>query len=85
MGVNLKNISVLLLCVLKVNSMAIKGPALTRYDPCGLGVIHFDKLSEKFWEGVVNLGLYGNLSDEVTIDIHFEKQVKVYGVSGCLL
>lgn len=85
MGITLNIISCLLICVVKVNSMAIKGPALFRYDPCGLGVIHFDKLTEKFWMGVVNLGLYSNLSNEVTIDLHFDKQVKVYGVSGYLL
>lgn len=71
---------VLILCVVKVNSMALKGPPLTRYDPCGLGVIHFDRLTKSYWQGVLHLGLYRSLI-EVEIEIYFEKNVRIYGVS----
>ncbi|CAH0407395.1 unnamed protein product [Chilo suppressalis] len=60
--------------------MAIEGPPFTRYDPCGLGVIHFDRLTERVWRGVMYLGLYSNLL-QVDVGIHFEKQVRIYEVS----
>lgn len=69
------------LTMLQVNSMAIHGGPLTRYDPCGLGVLHFDKIAEKFWQGVVNLGLYRKLTGNVEFNVHFDKKVKIYGVS----
>ncbi|XP_049870172.1 venom serine protease Bi-VSP-like [Pectinophora gossypiella] len=71
----------LLLSVLRVNTMAIKGSPLTRYDPCGLGVIHFDKVTEKFWQAVVNLGLYFNLKSNVTFEVEFEKKVEIHGAT----
>lgn len=64
-----------------IYSMAIKGPVLTRYDPCGLGVIHFDKISPQYWQGVVNFGLYSNLL-EAEMEIYFEKEVVIYAVSS---
>lgn len=67
-----------------VHSMAIHGPALTRYDPCGLGVIHFDKVTQIVWRAVVNFELYPHLSAAV-IDIQFGRQVEIYGVSCNLL
>lgn len=75
-----KYLIVLILCAVNVNSMALKGPPLTRYDPCGLGVIHFDRLMKNYWQGVLHLGLYKSLI-EVEIEIHFEKTVRIYGVS----
>ncbi|XP_026755528.1 serine protease gd-like [Galleria mellonella] len=66
------------LFIFKVNPMSINGPALTRYDPCGLGVVHFDKIldsSQNVWRGVINFHLY-QLS-QVEIEISFEKKVKL--------
>lgn len=69
------------LIVAQVNSMSLKGPALTRYDPCGLGIIYFDRLSHKNWQGVVNFGLYNNVV-EAEMGIYFEKEVRIFGVSS---
>ncbi|CAH2233867.1 jg18651 [Pararge aegeria aegeria] len=71
---------VLSLCVLQVHSMALKGPVLTRYQPCGLGVIYFDKITDMLWRAEVNLQLYENIN-EVVIEIIFENQMTLYGVS----
>lgn len=59
-----------------VNSMALKGPMLTRYDPCGLGVIHFDRIKDHKWSGIIHFGLYSNLV-EVETKIYFERPVVV--------
>ncbi|KAJ0178696.1 hypothetical protein K1T71_005471 [Dendrolimus kikuchii] len=75
-----KLLIILIVYVMKIDTMAIKGPVLTRYDPCGLGVIHFDKISPQYWKGVVNFGLYSNLV-EAEMEIYFEKEVVIYGVS----
>lgn len=71
-------ISSVLINVLEISAMAIEGPALTRYDPCNLGVIHFDKIADKVWQGGVNINMYRDIK---TIGINFENQVHVYGVS----
>ncbi|XP_059049720.1 transmembrane protease serine 11D-like [Achroia grisella] len=68
-----------LVFLLNINCMSINGPALTRYDPCGLAVVYFDKITDKLWRGVVNFNLY-RLS-EAYIEIHFEKKAKLYGAS----
>lgn len=68
------------LCVLQVHSMALKGPVLTRYQPCGLGVIYFDKITDMLWRAEINLRLYQNL-EQVQIDIAFEREMALYGVS----
>nr|BAF43531.1 serine proteinase [Samia ricini] len=70
----------LFLLFVGVNSMSLKGPALTRYDPCGLGIIYFDRLAYKHWQGVVNFGLYNNLI-EAEMEIYFEKEVRIIDVS----
>ncbi|XP_061710846.1 acrosin-like [Cydia pomonella] len=74
----------ILICValsmLEVESMAIEGSVLTRYDPCGLGVLQFDKVSAAEWRGVVYFELYPHLT-EVEMDIQFERQVELYGSS----
>ncbi|XP_075971818.1 prostasin-like [Anticarsia gemmatalis] len=57
----------------EVNSMALKGPALTRYDPCGLGLLHFDRISENNWRGVLHFGLYANLVEAV-IEMEFKEE-----------
>ncbi|XP_045766172.1 phenoloxidase-activating factor 3-like [Maniola jurtina] len=71
---------VLSLCVLQVHSMALKGPVLTRYQPCGLGVIYFDKITDMLWRAEINLELYQNLG-EVEIIIVYEKEMALFGVS----
>lgn len=71
--------------MISVSSMALHGGPLMRYDPCSLGFLYFDKLSDKFWQGVVNLHLYTNLTSKVEFNVYFEKQVKVYGVSKCFI
>ena len=73
---------VLSLCVLQVHSMALTGPVLTRYRPCELGVIHFDKITDLMWRGEVDLELYRKL-ENVEIEIGFEKQIGLLGVSAC--
>ncbi|KAL0832937.1 hypothetical protein ABMA28_001074 [Loxostege sticticalis] len=75
-----KCLVLLILYIVKVESLAIKGTSLTMYDPCGLEVIHFDKLTDSYWLGVLNLGLYRNVT-EAEIEIHFEKKVRIYGQS----
>lgn len=60
--------------------MALHGPSLTVYDPCGLGVINFEKISDRYWQGIVHLGLYKHLK-AVEIEVYFERKVKIYGVS----
>ncbi|KOB77797.1 Serine proteinase [Operophtera brumata] len=64
-----------IVCTVNVNSMALKGPVLTRYDPCGLGVIHFDRIKDQYWGGVINFGLYSNLV-EVETKLYFERPVE---------
>ncbi|CAH0725224.1 unnamed protein product, partial [Brenthis ino] len=71
---------VLSLCVLQVHSMALTGPVLTRYRPCELGVIHFDKITDLLWRGEIDLELYHKL-ESVEIEIGFEKQIGLVGVS----
>lgn len=63
--------------------MALRGGPLTRYEPCALGALHFDKISDKFWQGVVNLHLYSEYANQVEFNVYFDKQVKIYGVSPC--
>lgn len=60
--------------------MALKGPVLTRYDPCGLGLIHFDRFSDNYWRGIVHFGLYMNLV-EAEMVIVFKNEVTVSAVS----
>ncbi|KAJ0178697.1 hypothetical protein K1T71_005472 [Dendrolimus kikuchii] len=69
-----------IICVIKVDSVIIKGPMSTKYVPCGLGAIHFDKISPGHWEAVINFGLYSNLL-EAEMDIYFEKKVNIYELS----
>ncbi|XP_026496918.2 serine protease gd-like [Vanessa tameamea] len=71
---------VLSLCVLQVHSMALTGPVLTRYRPCELGVIHFDKITDLLWRGEIDLELYHKLVN-VEIEITFEKQMSLHGIS----
>lgn len=66
--------------VFHVDSMTLKGPVLTRYDPCGLGVIHFDRIRERYWKGVLHFSLYSHLI-EVDTTIFFETPVDIYVVS----
>ncbi|XP_045446931.1 clotting factor G beta subunit-like [Melitaea cinxia] len=68
------------LWVLQVHSMALTGPVLTRYRPCELGVIHFDKITDLLWRGEIDLEYYHELVD-VEIEIGFEKQISLRGVS----
>lgn len=79
----IKVIFCLSLSVTMVTSMALHGKPLTRYQPCSLGNLLFDKISDKFWQGVVNLALYSNFTSKVEFSIYFDKQVKIYGVSLC--
>lgn len=75
------NIVLFLLFVsfVNVNLMTINGPVLTKYDPCGLGVIHFDKTIDQYWGGVIHFGLYSSLT-EVKTEIYFEKPVIIFKV-----
>ncbi|XP_048479028.1 uncharacterized protein LOC119694924 [Plutella xylostella] len=67
---------VLALCVVLVNPMSLLGPSFTRYDPCGLGLIQFDKtLTEHLWTGVLNFGLYPDLN-EVVVTIEFKDVIR---------
>ncbi|KAJ8733327.1 hypothetical protein PYW08_001625 [Mythimna loreyi] len=61
----------------EVNSVALKGSVLTRYDPCGLGLLHFDRFSENYWRGIVDFGLYKNIV-EAELVIVFKNEVTVY-------
>ncbi|CAK1598996.1 unnamed protein product [Parnassius mnemosyne] len=69
------------LCVFNVDLMAIKGPAITRYDPCGLALIHFDQITKNVWQGVLHLGFYQNHFSPLEIEISFEKQMVLHGAS----
>lgn len=72
---------VLALCVVLVNPMSLLGPSFTRYDPCGLGLIQFDKtLTEHLWTGVLNFGLYPDLN-EVVVTIEFKDVIRFAWVS----
>ncbi|CAB3239418.1 unnamed protein product [Arctia plantaginis] len=62
----------------QVRSMSLKGPALTTYHPCGLGLLHFDKLLDNTWKGVLHFGLYTNLI-EADIVINFQKESTITG------
>lgn len=64
----------------KIKAMSLNGPALTRYDPCGLGVIYFDKVTDRMWKGTVNLRLYPHLA-YAQIEINFKEPTVFYGVS----
>ncbi|XP_072939884.1 serine protease 27-like [Epargyreus clarus] len=70
----------LLVLSLRSNSMSIKGPVLTRYDPCAIGVLYFDKITDKVWQGVVNIGMYHNVQ-HVEIEVAFKRQTIIYGAS----
>ncbi|VVC87455.1 unnamed protein product [Leptidea sinapis] len=63
--------------ILKTNAIAIKGPSMTRYDPCGLGAIYFDKLFNSLWKGVVHLSMYDNLQ-YAELSLTFEKPFKIH-------
>lgn len=67
-------------CLLRAHSVSLKGPVLTRYDPCGLGLIHFDRFSENYWRGIVHFGLYTNMI-EAEMVILFKNEVTVAAVS----
>lgn len=64
----------------EVQSMALKGPALITYHPCGLGLLHFDKLLDNTWKGVLHFGLYTNLN-EADVVIDFQKESTITAVS----
>lgn len=66
--------------VWEASGVALKGPVLTRYDPCGLGLIHFDRLNENYWRGIVHFGLYTNMI-EAEMVIVFKNEVTVSAVS----
>lgn len=70
----------ILLFVVSVNSVAIQGPEYTRYVPCGLGIIYFDKVANLAWRGVINFRLYPNISD-AQIEIGFETPTQISWVS----
>ncbi|KAL0832938.1 hypothetical protein ABMA28_001075 [Loxostege sticticalis] len=72
-----KCLILLIFYIVKVESLAIKGTPLTRYNPCGLGVVHFDKVTDRYWLGVLNLGLYRNLA-EPEIELQFEKKTRIF-------
>ncbi|XP_028027330.1 venom serine protease Bi-VSP-like [Bombyx mandarina] len=59
-----------------VNTMSLYGPALTRYNPCGLGIIYFDNVKGFDWRAVVDFGLYNNL-EKVEMEVYFEKEIKI--------
>ncbi|CAH0605878.1 unnamed protein product [Chrysodeixis includens] len=69
--------------VWEVFPMALKGPVMTRYDPCGLGVIHFDRLRENYWKGYVHFELYKTLSS-AKVEIVFKDEVTVAAIPGTL-
>ncbi|KPJ05631.1 Serine protease gd [Papilio xuthus] len=60
--------------------MYLKGPPITRYDPCGLGMIHFEKIKNKVWQGVLNLGIFNTdgITNGIEIQINFEKRMAVF-------
>ncbi|CAH2071042.1 unnamed protein product, partial [Iphiclides podalirius] len=70
-----------MLYIASVDALALKGPAITRYDPCGLAVVYFDKITQHIWQGVFNLGLYNNVQQELEIEINFENRIILYGAS----
>lgn len=63
--------------------MSLYGPALTRYNPCGLGIIYFDNVKGFDWRAVVDFGLYNNL-EKVEMEVYFEKEIKINKVSNCV-
>lgn len=73
-----------LLCLVNgvwdASSMALNGPALTRYDPCSLGMIHFDRMRDNYWRGIVHFGLYTNMVEAVMV-MEFKEAVTLYAVS----
>ncbi|KAJ8727536.1 hypothetical protein PYW07_001655 [Mythimna separata] len=77
MGGSILLIFCMLTSVWQVNSVALKGPVLTRYDPCGLGLIQFDRFSENYWRLLVNFGLYPNMV-EAELGLVFKNEVTVY-------
>lgn len=70
-----------LVSVWEVFPMALKGPVMTRYDPCGLGVIHFDRLRENYWKGFVHFELYKTLIP-TKVEVVFKDEVTLAAVSG---
>ncbi|XP_041970748.1 phenoloxidase-activating factor 3-like [Aricia agestis] len=60
--------------------MYLQGQAQLRYDPCDLGVLYFDKVTDILWKGTVNLGLYPYLND-AQIEINFKDPLIFYGFS----
>ncbi|CAF4766175.1 unnamed protein product [Pieris macdunnoughi] len=72
---------VLIFFAISVNSVAIHGPMLTRYNPCSLGVLYFDKLTNISWQGTINFSLYPNITD-ANIEITFDKPIRIFGASN---
>ncbi|XP_022130766.2 serine protease 41-like [Pieris rapae] len=66
---------------ISVNSIAIRGPMLTRYNPCSLGVLYFDKLTNTSWQGTINYRLYPNITD-ANIEITFDKPIRIFRASN---
>lgn len=60
--------------------MALKGPPLVQYTPCGLGVIYFQRTSGHDWMGFLKLALYANLK-EADIEMQFLQPIKFFWVS----
>lgn len=70
--------------VFAVNSVAIQGPMYTRYNPCSLGVIYFDKLTDISWQGTINFSLYPNITN-AEIEVNFDKPMRIFGVSNFII
>lgn len=70
-------------CVHQVIPIALQGPTLMRYDPCGLGVINFQKIViNKLSMASVNMGIYRfNDWSETNVAIEFVDPVRFIWVS----
>lgn len=65
-----------------VNLTTTQETVLTRYyyDPCGLGLIVFDKILDNYWKGVLYFCSYSDFVEEDT-NITFKSPVVIYMVS----
>ncbi|KAI5633691.1 trypsin domain-containing protein [Phthorimaea operculella] len=62
--------------------MSIRGPPVIKYDPCNLGLIYFEQVTEKIWKSYVFLNKYSaDLKNEVDMQVDFERNVTVLGIA----
>ncbi|XP_075972043.1 chymotrypsinogen B-like [Anticarsia gemmatalis] len=64
----------------KICGIKLEGPPKTIYRPCGVGLLHFEKISENEWEGVLDFERYKYYA-KVDIVIRFKEETSIHVAS----